>query len=139
MTKFQSLLRCFGTLAMIVILACSGFSQDQIIENNSNQKSYLFGKEVAQDYYKPTGVALATGVTTFMLVPAGLGTTVLICSRPVKESKIPAKYFQNKDEFFIQGFQNEALKRKRKAAWVGSGVGFGVFITLVVALAISQG
>jgi len=96
------------------------------LEVSDSLVAYSKGKSDGFRYYEANSLRNATAITTFLLPPIGLATTIVSSGIPPKADHLIQKEYSN--EYYRRGFKDGALIKKRKKAWNGFGTGFGALI-----------
>ncbi|WP_340152252.1 hypothetical protein [uncultured Marivirga sp.] len=99
--------------------------------------AYSMGLSDGFKSYDAGSLQGATAITTFLLPPVGLATTIVSSGIPPRVDHLMQKNYSNK--YYKKGFQDGSMLKKRKKAWKGFGTGFGVLIGVAVILGLSAG
>jgi len=94
-------------------------------------KSYFHGVKEGKWAYDRTGAATATGIITFLFVPAGLLVAIsLSTSPPYPGNFVSQQHFEGKNPSYLVGFQKGLNKAKSKSVWNGFLKGWGAALLL---------
>jgi len=103
-------------------------------------KSYFQGVKEGKWAYDRTGASTATGIVTFLFVPAGLLVAIsLSTSPPLPGNFVSQQHFEGKSPSYLVGFQKGLNKAKSKSVWNGflKGWGAALFLGLIFIAATS--
>jgi len=116
-----------------------GLNDEKLINlaGSDSLDAYSMGLSDGFKSYNAGSLQGATAITTFLLPPLGLATTIVSSGIPPKVDHLMQKNYSNK--YYKKGFQDGSLLKKRKKAWKGFGTGFGVLLGVVVILGLSAG
>ncbi|MCF8370103.1 MAG: hypothetical protein K9H64_00685 [Bacteroidales bacterium] len=90
----------------------------------------LRGTLDACSYYHYSGTYWGTFIPTFIAVPAGLVTTVIVASiKPNRTLNLPDNANVN-NEVYLQAYKDQAHKCKKQIAWKGFFIGWGMAISV---------
>ncbi len=87
----------------------------------------------ANQFYEPRGIWVATSLTTFLIWPAGLATTLGTSLTPPAIHRLNIrdnKLFDN--PVYFEAYRQEARRMKSRKAWTGFGIGAGAFLLLLL-------
>ncbi|WKK87305.2 hypothetical protein QYS48_11290 [Marivirga arenosa] len=114
---------------------------EQFVVENYNEadskKAYLSGFQDGFKIYNGRSVKMATSITTFILPPLGLATTVITAGIPPNANLLIQN--ESPSNSYINGFQAGTILKKRKKAWQGFGLGLGITIGLSLSIALVVG
>jgi len=92
----------------------------------------LRGAIDACKYFNGSGPMLGTFVPSFLFMPVGLGTAIVVSSvKPKKTLNMPMNEFVN-DPVYVQSYKKQAHKNKQGVTWLGFTVGFSLGLTIAV-------
>ena len=117
-----------------------GLATGSSSSNIGNEDMYLKGKSDANLYYSGyKGAGTGTFLVTFLISPI-IGLVPAIACSSTKPNfdhlGIPNQSLAKNSEYY-QGYSDRALTIKSKKVWTNFGVGTGILVALVIALAAS--
>ena len=90
----------------------------------------LHGAVDACKNFKGEGVLWGTFIPSFLVMPVGLLTTMVVSSvPPPQSSKIPQNAFSVNDDY-IQSYKKQSHRCKKQLAWQGFALGFSTAVTV---------
>lgn len=103
-----------------------------VIRNARGTQDFTEGYEDALKFHVDNNPFLATFLTTSLLPPAGLVTTVVLSFTPVNEKKVPFHYpnLKNNGNYYLGYIEGVGILKTRKS-WLGFGTGL-IFFTGIV-------
>jgi len=100
---------------------------------------YFSGINAGLYAYRRTGAETATGVTTFLFVPAGLLLAIVLSASPPDPYAFsPLTLPNTKSDSFVQGFRKGLNRTKARSVWNGFLKGFGLAVLIGIILTVAS-
>jgi hypothetical protein len=98
-------------------------------------QAYVLGRADGFKNYDQKGVKAWTAVTTFLLPPVGLATAISTSATPPSDALVKVT---SQNIHYRDGYLDGAILKKRKRAWGGFGLGFGILLGAAVILSVGS-